>query len=985
MRNSRNFAMTLTLILVSLFPALVGSSYARLQPGSPALSNFAPSMIAETSGQPDSVDQLNRALVSEAYGKLPLRFEVNAGQADKEIKFLSRGSGYNLFLTPTEAVLALHREKVMTEADSQVSAADKGRSIVRMKLSGANPAPLIEGENALPGRSNYIIGADPGKWRRNVVSYAKVRYRSVYPGIDMVYYGNQQQLEYDFVVAPGADPKIIKLSFDGVRRMEVDAQGDLVLYTEGGQLRQRKPLTYQEVNGRRQEIASHYVLTGRRQVGFKLGAYDRARPLVIDPTLVYSGFLGGLNGDGITDIAVDAAGNAYVMGFTSSFDFPLVNPLQTNCNGCPNLGDIFVTKLNPEGSALIYSTYIGGSSSENPGDIAVDEMGNAYVTGYTFSNDFPTSNPLQPVKAGIFSDDAFVAKLNADGSAFFYSTYLGGSGNERNTSLAIDGEGNVYVTGSTDSADFPTSNPLQPALGGFQDVFVTKLNSAGSALVFSTFLGGSNGDSTGGIAIGPNNAVYLVGSTSSTNFPTANAFQPGLAIQPGSFVQSDAFVTKLASDGSALIYSTYFGGTGREFGNAIAVDNFGNAYVAGFTDSTNLPTMNPLQPALSGTSDGFVTKFNQSGSALQYSTYLGGSNFDEASSIAVNAQGNAYITGVTGSLNFPTLDALLPMPNDPSPFPQNGFFSKLNAGGSSFVFSSYLGGNNFDVSSKIAVDSGGDVYIVGFTNSTDFPTTPAVFQASLRGSIDGFIIKIRDGNLPPIISAAPVTLAEAAPATNSTIATVSDPNQAANTLVVTIDSSTSATVNGVTVSNITADASGEVKADVVAVCGASSAGFTLRVTDSEGLFAEATLDVTVTPENVEPTITLKPAISLWPPTHTYSTVTIAQMVESVNDNCSLLSLGDVLIEKVTSDEPDNALDDGNTINDIVIAPDCRSVQLRAERAETNDGRVYTITLRLRDSRGNVTRQDFEVSVPVDQSGIPAVKGAAAHTVTGGCQ
>jgi hypothetical protein len=935
-------------------------------------------MTAETSGQPDSAEQLNRARVSEAYGKLPLRFEANVGRADTEIKFLSRSGGYNLFLTPTEAVLALRGEKVTTKANSQASAAGNGSSIVRMKLGGANPAPLIEGENPLPGKSNYMIGADPGKWRRNVTGYAKVRYRSVYPGIDMVYYGNQQQLEYDFVVAPGADPQFIKLSFDGMRRMEVDAQGDLVLHTQGGQVRQRKPLAYQELNGRRQEIDSRYVLTGKRQVGFKLGAYDRARPLVIDPVLVYSGFLGGLNGDGITDIAVDAAGNMYVTGFTSSFDFPLANPLQPMCNGCPNLGDVFVAKLNPEGSALIYSTYIGGSSSENPGDIAVDEMGNAYVTGYTFSTDFPTRNPLQPVKAGLFTDDAFVAKLNADGSAFFYSTYLGGSGTEQNTSLAIDREGNVYVTGSTDSADFPTRNPLQPTLAGFQDVFVTKLNSAGSALVYSTYLGGSNGDSAASIAIGPHNHVYLAGSTSSINFPTANAFQPSLR-------QSDAFVTKLAADGSALVYSTYFGGTGREFGNAIAVDNFDNAYVAGFTDSTNLPTMNPLQSALAGTSDGFVAKFNPSGSALQYSTYLGGSVFDEARSIAVNAQGNAYVTGVTGSLDFPTFDPFQPMPNDPSPFPQNGFGAKLSADGSSFVFSSYLGGNNFDVSSEIAVDSLGTVYIVGHTNSTDFPTTPAAFQASLRGSIDGFIIKIRDGNLPPIISAAPVTRVEGAAATNSTIATVSDPGQAANTLAVTVNGSTSATVNGVTVSDITVGDAGEVKADVVAACGASNAGFTLRVTDSEGLFAEATLDVSVTPEEIAPTLTLRPSIQLWPPNHAYHTLSIAQMVESVSDNCSTLSIGDVVIEKATSDEPDNGLDDGNTINDIVIAPDCRSVQLRAERAETSDGRVYTITLRLRDGRGNVTLRDFEVSVPIGQDGVPAVKGATALTVSGCCQ
>jgi Beta-propeller repeat len=738
--------MTLVLILMSLFHIPVGSAFSHRQPGSPVRSCFSPTIDTLAFGSPSDLlaaERMIKARVSDAYGKLPLRFEANAGQADREVKFLSRGSGYNLFLTPTEAVLALHSEKVMTEASSQPSANNKRKSIVRMRLIGANPAPRVDGDDALPGRTNYFIGNDPAKWRRDVTSYTKVRYRSVYPGIDMVYYGNQQQLEYDFVVAKGGNPKAIKLSFDGVQRIDVDGQGDIVLQTEAGQVRQRKPMTYQEVNGLRQEIASRYVLTGEREVGFELGAYDRTRPLVIDPVLVYSTYLGGLGFDNGTDIAVDAQGNAYVLGSTTSLDFPTVNPIQPTLGGSPNLPDVFVAKLNREGSALIYSTYLGGNSLDQPGDIAVDKEGNAYVTGHTLSPDFPISNALQPVKVGL-SPDAFVAKLNASGSAFFYSTYLGGSGIELNTAMAIDREENVYVTGTTASIDFPTSNPLQPSLAGGQDAFLVKLNSAGSALVYSTYLGGGNAESFVDIALGRHNNIYLVGSTTSNDFPTANPFQPGLADDPGLVRGGDAFLTKLAADGSALIYSTYLGGARRDDGNSVIVDKFDNAYVTGVTESTNFPTVNPLQSVLAGPADAYVAKFNRSGSALKYSTYLGGSFVDFAVSIALDARGNAYVTGQTTSSDFPTFDALQPIPAGPSPIPIEGFVTQLKADGSGFVYSTYLGGSIGDVGTGVTVDTRGNAYVVGSTTSADFPTTPDAFLSKSPGGNNGFIVKIRD-------------------------------------------------------------------------------------------------------------------------------------------------------------------------------------------------------------------------------------------------
>jgi hypothetical protein len=681
-------------------------------------------------------DQKAIARSSEAYSKLPIRFEANAGQTDERVKFLSRGSGYSLFLTPTEAVLTLRNEKTKNDAGRQ--------SIVRMKLIGANPSPQVEGMEAMPGKSNYFIGNDPSRWRRNVMNYARVGYRSVYPDIDMIYYGNQQQLEYDFVIAPGADPNTIRLSFDGVEQMEVDKQGDLILHTAGGEARQRKPMTYQEENGQRREIASRYVLMGEREVGFEVAAYDRARPLVIDPVLAYSTFLGGIGHEQGVGIDIDASGNAYLTGLTASLDFPTVNPLQPDLNGTRY--NVFVAKLNREGSGLVYSTYLGGTGSILGGEagysIKVDKEGNAYVTGFTYSTDFPTKNPLQPASASPGREDAFVTKLNADGSELVFSTYLGGTLYDYGYSLAIDRNGDVYVAGTTYSADFPTKNPLQPAFaGGESDAFVTKLKSDGSALVYSTYLGGSGRDGEGnlGVAVDGQGSVYLAGRTESNDFPMANPLQPALA------GASDAFVTKLNADGTALVYSTYLGGESEDGGSSIAVDSTGNAYVTGDTRSTNFPTAGPWQPALSGPADAFVTKLNRTGSALSYSTYLGGTGSDIGFGISADSQGHIYVTGRTYSLeDFPTRDAIQPIP-DFSWDIANGFIVKLNAGGSGLVYSTYLGGGGLDQCSGLAVDAKGDAYVIGSTASEDFLTTPGAFQREFRGLVapfDAFIIKI---------------------------------------------------------------------------------------------------------------------------------------------------------------------------------------------------------------------------------------------------
>jgi uncharacterized repeat protein (TIGR01451 family) len=656
-----------------------------------------------------------------SYAKLPLHFEANHGQTDEQVRFLARGSGYGLFLTATESVLVLRKP----EAAGAGEASRPPGGVLRLKLLGANPRPSMEGREELPGKSHYFIGNDPKKWRTDVPHYARVNYKDVYPGVSLTYYGNQSQLEYDFIVDPGGNPGLIRLRIEGADEIRVDAEGNLVMSLPGGEVVEKAPAVYQEVDGARKAIEGRFVLRGRGEVGFEVGSYEADRPLVLDPVLMYSTYLGGSDYDQGLAIAVDASGSAYVTGQTTSPNFPTANPIQAAKGG---FADAFVAKLNAAGSALVYSTYLGGGSTDGGQGIAVDASGSAYVTGWTASTDFPTANPLQPARGGGLND-AFVAKLNAAGSALVYSTYLGGGGDdaEQGFGIAVDASGNAYVTGLTTSLSFPTANPLQAANGGGIDAFVSKLNAAGSALVYSTYLGGGSNDEGFGIAVDASGNAYITGRTTSSNYPTANPLQPA---NGGGL---DAFVSKLNAAGSALVYSTYLGGNVDDEGSGIAVDVSGNAYLTGIARSTNFPTANPLQASIAGNWDAFVTKFNAAGSALVYSTYLGGSSYDAGVSIAVDAPGNAYVTGHTASTDFPTVD--------PLPGGATAFVSKLNAGGSALVYSTYFGGSGGEGCLGIAVDVSGNAYVTGYTAATDFPTVNPL-QATNAGGLDAFVAKI---------------------------------------------------------------------------------------------------------------------------------------------------------------------------------------------------------------------------------------------------
>jgi uncharacterized repeat protein (TIGR01451 family) len=984
--------------------------------------------LNQVSRNEQKVDRVTRARIEQAYGKLPMRFEANQGQTAARVKFKARGAGYAVFLTSDEAIMQLHK----ATADQPVKSA-----ALRMKLVGSNRSSRVSGIEKLQTTSNYFIGNDPAKWRRDVANYAGVRYDSVYPGIDLVWYGNQQRLEHDFLIAPGADPGLIKISFSGTEAMSIDGEGALVLRAGDEDLRLLKPLAYQESNGRRLTIACDYRIGRKDQVEFRLGDYDPKLPLVIDPVLVYSTYIGGIGGDSGLDIVVDGEGAAYIAGDTNSTDFPGPSPIQPAPREASTQG--FVLKINPAGDAVVFGTWIGGTGASRPFAVAIDSEGNVYLAGATNSPDFPLQNPRQSSIGGLF--DAFALKINSSGSALLYSTYIGGRGEDLALALASGGNGKVYLAGRTDSGDFPVVNAFQPARNGggvstsgdggnswddigrgltghvsslaiapgdsstlyagtghglFKSVdggsswtflrgdqfnrivrqvivdpttpdivyaiwgsslfksadggatwvqkpvdlntmainparpsvlyagtfdglrisinggnnwgaisippigggpsigqveaiaidpvnpaivyigasqgiyksidgganwsfagnilqgrivgiaisrsnpatiyaisnnstlyksvnagadwsplpalaigissfpwplvvssddpdvvyigsqnsgifkstdggatwntvnnglhssniralaidhdssgriyagsdgsteaFVAALDATDSSFVYSSYLGGGGAELAMGIAVDSTGAAYVAGTTSSVNFPVVNAFQPAYA------GMEDVFVAKVNVSGSALSWATFMGGNSRDNGNAIALSPTGEIFVGGVTTSSDFPIINAIQPSLNGPPDGFIARLKNDGSAVDFSTYLGGTQFDTIDGIAVDTAGNPYLTGITGSSDYPVVNAPQPTISGAGGtfIADDAFVTKLSSDGTSIVYSTYLGGHGSDWPRGISVDAGGNAYVTGFTTSSDFPTTPSPLRS--QGSIsEGFVTKL---------------------------------------------------------------------------------------------------------------------------------------------------------------------------------------------------------------------------------------------------
>jgi hypothetical protein len=593
----------------------------------------------------------------------------------------------------------------------------------------ASVAPVAD--DSRPSVANYFLGSNPRNWRTNIPAYSRVRYPNLYPGIDLIFYGDAGRLEYDFAVSPGADPSQIRIALSGGGRIGLTGRGDLTITLSGEAIAFLKPDIYQDSRDGRHTVTGSYRVAGRT-VRFKLGPYDRNLPLIIDPALTYASFFGGTSDETAYAVAIDSSGNAYIAGSTSSADLPATSGAYSR-QIAGGSSDAFVAKFSPTG-ALLYATYLGGSAADVAYAIAVDSQGNAYLTGTTASSNFPvTQSAYRSTLAG--ASNAFVAKLNPTGSSLLYSSYLGGSGTDTGYGIAVDASGDMFIAGSTSSTNFPVSSGAYRTAyaGGTFDAFVTALNSGGG-LLYSTYLGGSAEDQAYAIALDSKGDAFVAGETLSANFPNTPGF-----IQAAHNASYDGFVAALNPGGSALLYSTLLGGSSDDYACGIALDSAGNAYVSGYTGSTDFPhTPGVLQPASAGGYDAFVAKINPAGTALVYSTFLGGSGDDYALPIAVDNGGNVYITGDTTSINFPiTADAA----QSSSPGGYAAFVAILKSDGTSLWYGTYLAGSVSQTGWGIALSPTRDFIAVGYTASPDFPVTSGAFQPALAGSTDAFVAR----------------------------------------------------------------------------------------------------------------------------------------------------------------------------------------------------------------------------------------------------
>ncbi|NOZ29074.1 MAG: DUF11 domain-containing protein [Chloroflexi bacterium] len=672
-----------------------------------------------------------------------LWFVQNVGQFDPRVRFLMHGvSGGTAWLTQEALWLALRSVPLAIPRGEESPA--KGATI-RIRFVGANPVPDMRGRDRQSAIINYYIGNDPARWRTRVPAYGSVVYRDLYPGVDLIYGGEGGKLKSTFLVAPGANPRAIRLAYEGVEALRLREDGALVLQVDGGELVESAPFIYQEVEGIRHSIPGRFVLLGEREVGFRVGPYDPSRPLVIDPTLAWSTYLGGNGNDEARAVTVDSSDKtSYVAGLTSSTDFPGTS------GSAPGETDAFIAKFYSDGR-LAFATYLGGTTDGVPygvggadwvNDISLS-MGAVYVTGVTFSIDFPVKNAFQP--GSVPGADAFITKLDSGSGALLYSTYLGGQGAESGEGVYADGNA-VYVTGYTNSVDFPITNgAFQGQYGGgtaagseYGDAFVTKLDTAksgASSLVYSTYLGGSGDDVGTDIVVDAlDDTCYVTGWTESADYPIQGALQSALK------GTTDAFVTKLNAAGTALIYSTYLGGSGGETGFGIVEDG-GKVYVAGGTGSADFPVTNAYQSSYGGHGDGFITGINAAGTALLYSTFLGGSDSDDIEALALN-DGKLYAVGSTSSQNFPTVQALYPTYGGGG---SDAFVAELNpaqSGAASLLFSSFLGGEGTDIGLGIAVTTdGANIFVSGRTESDRFPTK-APYQRARAAYQDAFVVAI---------------------------------------------------------------------------------------------------------------------------------------------------------------------------------------------------------------------------------------------------
>ena len=685
------------------------------------LAPFAP---PHNQSRPDhaTLASLSSATESEATS-LPVFFEPNRGQSDDDVRFIGRGNGLALLLKSSEAVIGM-RAPIETNAPEGKANVN---TRVSMKLEGANASPLIFGTNKLEGRVNYFLGNDQSKWLRDVETYSRVCYRAVYSGIDLVFHTAEQQLEYDFNLAAGADPNAIRLRFDGADEMKIDSGGTLVIRTAAGELKHQKPVAYQEIAGARTPVPVDFIQFRDGAIGFNVGDYDSTLPLVIDPTLVFSSYLGGMAADTGRSIAALPSGDVLIAGDSFSSDFLT--------KATTNNSDVFLGRLTKNGGTFSY-LFFGGKGNDTVTGLATDATGDfVYLAGFTESTDFPIFKSVNSALAG--PSDAFVVLLKPAESAILSSSLVGGSGQETSVSVAVDSTGSTYLTGRTTSLDFPTQGAIQPAFGGGDsDAFITKLSTDGASLVYSTYLGGTGTENLlarTGIKVDSSGNAFVVGDTQSGNFPTLGALR---AAKSGPAATFDGFIAKINPTGSGFVFSTFMGGSDDDFATSLAIDGTGNSYITGRTRSTSFTGSSATRSSTSN-SDAFVAKLNATGSALTYLTFVGGTPGDEQSNaIAIDAAGVAVIAGSAGS-GLSTANAIQSFFKGGQ---SDAFVARLTPAGV-VNFSTYLGGSGDEVANGVALDSEGHIFLDGFTDSQDFLVFAAL-RTTNNGGRDIFLARI---------------------------------------------------------------------------------------------------------------------------------------------------------------------------------------------------------------------------------------------------
>lgn len=674
-----------------------------------------------------------------------LGYTQNNGQWKSTAQYLFHVNGFDMWITNKGFVIDKYVVINKSETITKRKFGDndylyrKGHTVnTEFVGKGVNKETTFTTTNQLKQYKNYFIGDKNRNWKQNVPMFGSVVSQSIYKGIDVRYYIQNERPRYDIIVHPEGNPNEIAMEMTGANTISITKKGVLEISTSLGTVEQRHLFAYQNCSDGKKQISCSFKKLTENTISFEVGAYDKSKPLIIDP-LVFSTYLGG-SGDEIGQgVVVDASGNIYVTGRTSSTNYPTTSGAYQTSYGTNT--DVFVTKINSTGTSVLYSTYLGGSNNDQGNDIDVDASGNVFVTGFTKSTDFDITSGVFQATNGGGTDDIFVTKLNSAGNSLLYSTYIGGSGTDVGLGIKVDATGNAYITGRTSSSNYDIiAGSFQTALAGGDDVFVTKINSTGTSLIYSTFIGGTSNDEGSDIAVDASGNVYITGYTASTNFDiTSGVFQTTFG---GAFFFGDIFVTKLNNNGTSLVFSTYLGGSDDDFANDITIDGSNNVYVAGYTYSTNFDLQSPIQNSLTGQTDITITKLNSSGTALVFSTYLGGSDDDAATGIAVNSSNEVVITGASYSNNYDITSGSF---QTTSGGDYDAICTRLNASGTALSYSSYLGGTGYEYGNAIALDLGGNPIITGTTSSSNFDVTSGVIQSTLSGTSDAFVTKFGIG------------------------------------------------------------------------------------------------------------------------------------------------------------------------------------------------------------------------------------------------